>query len=253
MDDRLRRITSDVYRFQDTCNVYVVRSGREAALIDFGVGDVLPRLPELGIDRVSHVLMTHHHRDQGQGLPRAAAAGIPIWAPHTEQELFGDLEAFWQARPIVNNYNVRQDRFSLLAPVPVAGALRDYASYQFGEHTYTVAPTPGHTTGSLTLLAEIDGRRLAFSGDLIMAPGKVWSLAATQWSYNGAEGVPLTIASLVDLQRRRPDLLLPSHGEPMAEPQPAMALLAARLAELLRRRGQNPRLFRFLEKPANIF
>jgi glyoxylase-like metal-dependent hydrolase (beta-lactamase superfamily II) len=249
MENRLRPVTANVYCYRDTCNVYIVRSGREALLIDFGAGDVLPLLPELGVDHVSHVLMTHHHRDQAQGLPRAAAAGIAVWVPHTEQELFSGVDAHWQARPIYNNYDVRQDRFSLLESVPIMGTLRDYAGYRFGNHTFTVVPTPGHTTGSITLMAEIDGRRMAFSGDLIMAPGKVWSLAATQWTYNGAEGAALSVASIVDLQKRRPDLLLPSHGEAMTDPQVAMALLIERLAELLRRRRQNPRLFTFLERP----
>ena len=243
------RISDSLHLFRDACNVYILCSGREAVLVDFGSGDVLDHLNEIGIDRVTDVLMTHHHRDQGQGLPRAAQAGIRIWVPHIEQDLFHSVDSHWQAREIYNNYNVRQDRFSLLEPVPVAATLEDYQVQQFGDHAITVLPTPGHTPGSISLLIETDGRRILFSGDLIAAPGKVFSLSATQWTYNGAEGVAASIASLLDLQDRQIDLLLPSHGDPIDNPQAAIALLVERFWELLQRRKQNPRLFQLRERP----
>lgn len=246
----LTQLSDSLYSFADTCNVYAVVSGSDAVLIDFGSGAIMDRLPDIGVTRVTDILMTHHHRDQGQGLRRAADAGIPIRVPHTEQDLFRDSDAHWQSRDIANHYNTRQDRFSLLASVPVASTLHDYAVYTFGGIAYTVVPTPGHTIGSITLLAAIDGATVAFSGDLVAAPGKLWSLAATQWTYNGAEGVPATIASLLDLRERwRPDRLLPSHGEPIDDVAGAVGRLVPLLAELMDRRGHNPRLFAHRDKP----
>jgi glyoxylase-like metal-dependent hydrolase (beta-lactamase superfamily II) len=243
------RIADQLYLFRDTCNVYVLRSGADAVLVDFGSGDVLDHLAEIGLERVTDVLMTHHHRDQGQGLARAVQDGIRIWVPHTEQDLFHSVDAHWQAREVYNNYNVRQDRFSLLESVPVAGTLQDYETRTFAAHSVSVIPTPGHTTGSISLLVETNGQRILFSGDLVYAPGKVVSLAATQWTYNGAEGVAAGLASLLDLQDRQIDLLLPSHGDPIDDPKSAIALLVERSWELLQRRKQNPRLFELREKP----
>src|SRR5215207_69001 len=243
------RIADQLYLFRDTCNVYVLCSGSEAVLVDFGRGDVLDHLAEVGVERVTEVLMTHHHRDQGQGLARAVQAGSRIWVPYAEQDLFHSIDVHWQAREVYNNYNVRQDRFSLLESVPVAGTLQDYEIRQFGAHTLTVLPTPGHTTGSISLLVEIHGQRVLFCGDLIYGPGKVVSLAATQWTYNGAEGVAAGLASLLDLQDRQIDLLLPSHGNPIHDPRSAIALLVERSWELLQRRKQNPRLFQLREHP----
>jgi glyoxylase-like metal-dependent hydrolase (beta-lactamase superfamily II) len=243
------RIVGPLHIFRDTCNVYVLCSGREAVLVDFGSGDVLDHLAEIGVERVTDVVMTHHHRDQGQGLPRAVQAGIRIWVPHTEQDLYHSVDAHWQAREVYDNYNVRQDRFSLLESVPVAGTLQDYETRVFGGYSMTVIPTPGHTTGSISLLVEMNGRRILFSGDLIYAPGKAVSLSATQWTYNGAEGVAAGLASLLDLQDCQIDLLLPSHGDPIEDPQGAMTLLIERFWELLQRREQNPRLFQLRERP----
>jgi glyoxylase-like metal-dependent hydrolase (beta-lactamase superfamily II) len=245
----MQQLSPHLYLFEDTCNVYVITAGDSAVLIDFGAGAVLDHLGEIGVSRVSDVLMTHHHRDQGQGLPRARQAGIRIWVPHAEQELFHAAEAHWQAREILNNYNVRQDRFSLLESVAIDGTLQDYEVREFGGILFTVVPTPGHTIGSLTLMAEVDGQRVAFTGDLIAGPGQVWSLAATQWTYNGAEGVAASIASLLDVRQRAPDSLLPSHGEVMTEPAAAIDLLVERLWQLLQLRQENTRLFELRDRP----
>lgn len=229
----------------DTCHVYLLPNGREAVLIDCGDGSVLDRLPEFGVERITDVLMTHHHRDQAQGLARLAGAGARIWVPEAEADLFRAVDAHWQAREIYNSYNNREDRFSLLEPVPIAGVLKDYHTYKFGGREFQVVPTPGHTTGSISLITD----RRAFVGDLIAGPGKVWSLAATQWTYNGGEGIPGTILSLLDLKERNLVQLLPSHGVIMDDPQAAIDLTVERLTGLRDLRRQNPRLFTLREKP----
>src|SRR5947207_8857406 len=97
---------------------------------------------------------------------------------------------------------------------------------------YTL-PTPGHTVGSVSYLVEVEGRRLAFTGDLLYGEGKVWSLAATQWTYTGTEGQIATSISCALVGDRRPDVLLPSHGPPIRDPRRALAATRARLAELI--------------------
>jgi glyoxylase-like metal-dependent hydrolase (beta-lactamase superfamily II) len=87
--------------------------------------------------------------------------------------------------------------------------------------------------GSVTYLVEVEGRLLAFTGDLVYGDGKVWSLAATQWTYSGVEGPAATHVSCGVLAAREPDLLLPSHGEPIDDPQAALALVRTRLQELV--------------------
>lgn len=236
MSSTVTEVAPGVFRVADTCHVYVVVADRPAAdgartavAIDFGSGAILDHLDEIGVDRVTDVLMTHHHRDQGQGLPRAAAAGIAIHVPPVERELFEDVDEMWRTRPVVRDYNLRQDRFSLLEPVPVADEVPEYRSREYGGVRVAVLPTPGHTTGSVTYVVERAGRRLAFTGDLVYAPGKVWSLAATQWTYTENEGPAMTVLSCYQLMDRHLDLLLPSHGRPMDDPRHALGLLATRM------------------------
>jgi glyoxylase-like metal-dependent hydrolase (beta-lactamase superfamily II) len=246
----MQQLSANLFCYEDTCLVYIVRTGElTAVLVDFGSGDVLDHLDEIGVRYVTDILITHHHRDQAQGLARAVRTGLRIWVPHTEQDLFADADAHWQSRELMINYNMRQDRFSVLEDVPIAGTLQDYEERAFGSVRFMVVPTPGHTIGSITLLTDLDGRRTAFTGDLIAAPGQVWMMAATQWTYNGAEGAAASIASLLDLKDRQPDLLLPSHGEVMTDPAAAIDLLVDRLWQLLQLRGENRRLFELRDRP----
>jgi glyoxylase-like metal-dependent hydrolase (beta-lactamase superfamily II) len=231
------QIAPDVFRVTDTCEVYVVRSGRDAILIDFGSGDVLDRLGDFGVDRVTDVLMTHHHRDVAQGLGRAATAGIRIWVPPSEVDLFSRVEEHWQARPLDNIYDLREDRFSLLESVAVTGVVAEYRTKAYGGVEVLAVPTPGHTVGSVSYVIDRGDQRLAFTGDLISAPGKVWSLAATQWTYTGIEGVAATILSTLDVLDRRPDLVLPAHGDPIRDPTAAISLLNSRLKSLIELRN----------------
>jgi glyoxylase-like metal-dependent hydrolase (beta-lactamase superfamily II) len=260
------QVAPGVHRFVDTCNVYVVTAEGAAGAagatgapagaiaIDFGSGDVLDHLGELGLETLDAILMTHHHRDQGQGLPRAVAAGIPVFVPPVEQDLFARVDEMWSARALYNDYNLRQDRFSLLDPVPIAGTVPEYRSAVFGGIDVKTIPTPGHTMGSVTYLVERGAgeqpTRVAFTGDLIYAPGKVWSLAATQWSYTENEGPAMNVLSCMLLQEEEPSILLPSHGEPMPDAIDALEQLAGRMSGYVDSRRTNPWDLRdWLERP----
>src|SRR5581483_6853560 len=160
---------------RDTCSVYVLRNGREGVAIDFGSGLVLDRLDALGLDRVTDVLLTHHHRDQTQGLRRAAEHGARIWAPPEEAELVADVDRHWQSRPIDRDYDLSEDRFSLREQVEIAGTVAEYRRTAFGGFEIEALPTPGHTIGSVTYLVEVQGRTVAFTGDLVHEGGRLWS------------------------------------------------------------------------------
>jgi glyoxylase-like metal-dependent hydrolase (beta-lactamase superfamily II) len=226
--------------FRDTCNVYVLRSGREAILVDFGSGAVLDHLDALGVDRVTDVLVTHHHRDQVQGLQRAVDHGAHVWVPPVERDLIGAVDTHWQTRNVDVDYDLRQDRYSLLEPVPVAGTVDEYRARRYGAFDVFTLPTPGHTMGSVSYLVELEGQRLAFTGDLVYAPGKVWSLAALEWTYGGVEGQFASYLSLALLAERDPDVLLPSHGGPIEDVAAAVEQTQRRLTELSRARVVEP-------------
>lgn len=243
------QIGPNVFVFRDTVNVHIVRAGREATLIDFGSGDVLDHLAEFDVDRVTDVLLTHHHRDVTQGLARAHAAGIRIWAPPSERNLIAAADEHWQMRPLENVYDLREDRFTALEDVPVDGVVAEYRTARYGAVDVLTIPTPGHTPGSVSYIVDLDGRRYAFTGDLITAPGKVWSLAATQWTYTGIEGLGSTILSGLDVLDRKVDVVLPGHGDPIEDAPAAITLLNTRLQALIDLRSPEWQLAELRERP----
>ena len=231
---RPEKLSDNLWVFEDTSKVYIVRDGSRAVLIDFGSGKVLDHLSDLGIDKVEWILHTHHHREQCQGDWRAVERGIPIAVPAHERHLFADAENFWRNRRVFHLYYVRNDFNTITENIPVARALADYSSFRWSNTEFFILPTPGHTLGAITLLAVVDGQKVAFTGGLLHSPGKLQNLYDTQINYGGTEGVDLGIYSLARLREQRPAMLCPSHGEVMRDPESAIDTSIRRLSEYYR-------------------
>lgn len=230
--DALEKISEHLYMFQDTCNVYVIKDGEAALLIDGGSGAVLDRLSEIGCRQVEWVLHTHHHRDQCWGDTRLTEAGAKLAVPEYERHLFEQAELFWQTRRVFDNYDDRNNFFSIAHNLPVSSALTDYEEFSWHNYRFYVLPAKGHTQGSVALLVQIDGRLVAFTGDLMVAGGKLYQLHAMEYCYGDMSGALFTLQSIQALRDtlegeivagqsfeavRRP-LALPSHGKPINDP-----------------------------------
>jgi glyoxylase-like metal-dependent hydrolase (beta-lactamase superfamily II) len=227
----LVELSPSVYCHVDTCNVYVVVRGSHGLLIDFGSGSILEHLGGLGISEVDWVLHTHHHRDQCLGHPGAVTAAR-VAVPAAEAHLMEDADLFWRTKPIHSQYDCASDWNTLASGLRVDRHLQDGESLSWSGIEFRVLPTPGHTRGSVTYLAEIDGVRYAFSGDLVCAGGRTWTLHDLQWHYDQPDGLAVAIQSVRCLALERPQLLGPSHGPPIAESSACLEALEGNLARL---------------------
>ena len=219
---RPARISENLFVLADTCNVYLVKDRDRGVLVDFGSGRILDFLNELGVVAIDLILHTHYHRDQAQGDLLAHARGIPTAVPAHERHLFEDVERLWANRRIFDLYQVRNEFFSLTRNVPVSRLLHDYETLDWRGHSFFVQPTPGHTIGSISLLATIDGRTTAFSGDVLYSAGKIKDLYDLQYYYQEHEGVDFSLYSISELIKLKPGLLCPSHGDPIPDPEAAL-------------------------------
>lgn len=230
----LSRITDELYLVRDVCNVYLLKRGDRALLIDAGDARVLELTDRLGIKRIDWVLQTHAHRDQCQGAPRLAAQGTRIAVPANEQRFFTDAEGFWDNFALFYRYFYKPDQFKPRENIPVHRALKDGEVFEWEGLRIEALETPGHSLGALSYLLELDGRRYAFTGDMIHSPGRVWNLYHFDHHYwdGGFKGVVQNRVGLERVLARKPELLLPSHGEPIADPAKAVALLQENLEAL---------------------
>ena len=230
-DPRLTRLSPSLWWYRDTCNVYLWAAGDRGLLIDFGSGAILDVLDQTGVREVVAIAHTHHHRDQCGGDDRAAALGIPIWVPARERALFESTEAFWRLRRTYDSYDASSLGFTRASSVPVARGLADYERIDWAGGTVEILPTPGHTKGSISLAAEIDGTPVAFTGDLIAGLGRVPTVHELQWQYGMPDAVGAALHAATTLARGGPRRLLPSHGAPMDDGPAALRALAGNLRQ----------------------
>src|SRR5262249_35838713 len=101
-------------------------------------------------------------------------------------------------------------------------------------YQFFVLPAKGHTLGSSALLVRVDGKLLAFTGDLIAPGGKLYQLHAMEYTYGSMEGILFTLQSIQALRKRNPELCLPSHGEPVTDVAADFVRLERRLMDCVR-------------------
>ncbi|MES0169909.1 MBL fold metallo-hydrolase [Mesorhizobium sp. M0027] len=226
------QLSEHLWAYEDICTVYVLKSGNECLLIDTGSGTVLEHLNELGIDRVDWVLHTHHHRDQCWGTPKVQQSGAKVAVPEYERHLFDNVEAFWEARRIYDNYNDSSVFYSLGQNLQVDAVLEDYETFVWKDFEFRVLPAKGHTYGMVSLIVIVDCRKIAFIGDLMKAGGKLYQLHAMEYGYGDLLGVEFTMQSVLALKKENVDIAYPSHGAPIVEVQADIETLESRLEKL---------------------
>ena len=107
------------------------------------------------------------------GLRAPLPSAFPFIVPEHERYLFDDAENFWRNRRISEMYYVENDFFSLRTTCPWPGCCAITRPIAGGRYELLIHPSPGHTLGSISLMGVVDGRKVAFTGDLIHSPGKV--------------------------------------------------------------------------------
>jgi glyoxylase-like metal-dependent hydrolase (beta-lactamase superfamily II) len=189
------------FTFTGTCT-YIVGRG-EVAVIDPG-----PDLPDhldallaaLPAEHVSHILVTHTHRDHSPGARALqAATGAPILGcgPHRRSRPLGFGEA--DAMEGSGDLAYRPDR-----------ELAEGEGVEGPNWTLTAVATPGHCANHLAFALREE--RALFSGDHVMA----WSTTIV-----GPPDGSMTafMASLEKLRGRDETVYWPGHGGPVRDPQ----------------------------------
>jgi glyoxylase-like metal-dependent hydrolase (beta-lactamase superfamily II) len=183
------------FTFKGT-GVYIVGAGEEVAVIDPGPdlpGHVAALKSAIGTRKVSHILITHAHRDHS---PAASAlkqwSGARTYAAGPHAMGAGDVEE-GADRDFVPDMLVRDGAV-------VAG----------DGFTFTCIATPGHTANHMCYALEEE--HALFCGDHVMG----WSTSVVA----PPDGdMAAYLASLDRLIARVDTILYPTHGSPITEPQ----------------------------------
>lgn len=228
----------DVFLWSDTCNVWVLRDGDAALLVDLGDGSVLDHLDEIGVKQVDWVLFTHHHREQCQGAPRLAAwreRGTRVAGPAAERPLFERPAEFRKMQVRLD------DAFTIhgasyvrppLQPVLLDRAFGTNDTFTWRDHEFRCLDTRGNSPGAMTYLTRWGGGDVAFSGDLMLDGAKMHTWYDTEWDYGFAAGIQALRKSVTLLAAQQPAWLLPAHGPAIARPAAQLQAYATKLARL---------------------
>ena len=218
--------------WKGSVNTVALERNEKTLLIDPGNFAAAP-----GGGPVDLVLVTHHHRDQATRLSELANNGAQVIVPKKEESLFSNAEAFWQSWDPYRFSTYRPHTFTQLSSSSVTKSVQDGDQIEWEGLTIGVIETPGHTDGSVTYLLDLDGKRIAFTGDLIYGPGKIWEMYSLQKKFPGMGATHLGFggssnelkASLDRVLGENPDILVPSHGVVMNDPKGAIAELKENL------------------------
>lgn len=209
------------FTFRGT-NTWLVGGGSSVALIDPGPADeahLAAILRATEGERITHILVSHTHRDHSPGAAALqAATGAPThgFGPHVTPPDQGGEGGDHAFRPDVT--------------------LADGAALQGGDWRLSAIHTPGHCANHLCFALE--GTGVLFSADHVMS----WSTSVV----SPPDGdMAAYMASLARLAARDDRLFLPGHGPPLPDPAPFVAALAAHrrereamVADALRRAGR---------------
>ena len=212
---KLTKLADDLYRWTDTCNVYVIRSGDTALLIDLGDGGVLDALGEIGVKSVEWVLFTHHHREQCQGAGRLKGTGAKVAVPAGERAFFEDPLSFRKMKPTLGDAHTVHGASYVrppIRPIPVDRAFAKMDDFTWRGREFWCVQTAGNSPGHTAYLLRVDGRVIAFSGDLMLDGGKMHTWYDTEWDYGFAKGLFELAGSAAQLAGYDPVVLHPSHG-----------------------------------------
>ncbi len=205
----------DLFQWNDTCNVYILRDGDAAMLIDLGDGSVLDHLGELGIKKVEWVLFTHHHREQCQGHPKLSAWKPQIGVPEKERALFEPPADFCKWKPSLGDqFTVYGSRYARppVEPLTVHRTFNVTDTFTWHGREFWCLDTPGNSSGSMSYAIKTERGWFIFSGDVMLSGGRMHNWFDTEWDYGFASGLYALIGSVALLENFEPVLLLPSHG-----------------------------------------
>ncbi|HEY3797307.1 MAG TPA: MBL fold metallo-hydrolase [Caulobacteraceae bacterium] len=177
---------------------YIIGKGEGVAVIDPGPDQaehLQAILDAVHGERVSHILITHHHMDHSPlARPLAAATGAVIYGCAVQHQLVDDSGVRTEAG--ADNFT---PDVSVCGGSVIAG------------HGWTMEaiPTPGHTSNHICYALQEEN--CCFSGDHIMG----WSTTVVT-PPDGDMGDYM--ASLDAIQQRNFKTLWPTHGPPITEP-----------------------------------
>lgn len=163
----MREIIKNIYHIGDPgCSVYLINTSSEdgLVLIDCGMElNIIKKISKIGLNpmHIKHCIITHFHIDH-----IGACADLK---EYNKQVKFYAHQL--DATPIEEKGHDRETAASMYGvsykPVKLEKKFGgEHEILTFGNYDFQCIHTPGHTPGSISVLLEIEGKKILFGQDL---------------------------------------------------------------------------------------
>jgi len=195
-------------------------------------------------ERIEQLLLTHSRRDVLSNARPLVESGTTAVAPTRESYYLEKPNEFWDGFTKARFHDYAQQSTKIPAkPLAVQRWVKDGDEVQWRGLTFRVLETGACTRGSVTYVTELDGKKIAFTGDLIYGDGKILDLyslqdAIPEAQIRGYHGYGSRLAGLVSglkkVAAEKPDLIVPARGPVIKKPQESIGRLIRRVQALYR-------------------
>jgi glyoxylase-like metal-dependent hydrolase (beta-lactamase superfamily II) len=225
-------------------NWYLLSDGEHVSVVDAGAPGYRTQLPqgcrELGRTEqdVAAVVLTHAHADHvGVAEQLRTELGVPVYVHSADEQLARTGKFSGKNEASVLPYLRHAAAWKLLWELGRNGGLkprliREVRTFSDGDELdvpgrLRAVHTPGHTDGHVALVAEAAG--VAFVGDAVCSYNPLTGALGPQLMPSAlTRSNDQALASLDRLQGLGSERLLPGHGDPIPEPDDAVAAAKAR-------------------------
>ena len=194
------------------------------------------------VSNIDRVLLAHGRRDVLWKATPLIDSGAKATAPNRERFGLEDPLAFWKSFRTARFHDYAQQTTKIAnEAVDIDQWVNEGDSIAWQDLNFAVLETPGFTRGSVTYLTDLDGKRTAFTGDLIYGDGQILDLysfqdAIPEAKVRGYHGYGSRLADLVQslqkLAAEKPDLIVPARGPLIRNPSVAINRLIGRVQAL---------------------
>ncbi len=230
------RLPAEVIQLTKSCEVEL------GAINAVCVRSTLGAVAVYGWDQpVNQVLLTHGRRDV-VWRARKAAESAEVIAPARERDLLEKGAEYWGRFPVARYHDYAQQTTKVPANSwPVKRWVQAGDKIRLSGTSFEVLETPGFTRGAVSYVAELDGKRIGFIGDLIYGDGKLLDLYSYQDAIPAAQirgyhgyGARLAdlVASLDRIIGAKLDVAVPARGPIIHDPSAAAAKLRGRVQSI---------------------
>jgi len=196
------------------CNVYLIESDGELALIDSGTGEsvnhILSYIESIGysIQQLKKIFLTHIHADHAGGaaeLKNKTGAAVYVHKEAGEILASGDEDAIDLTTAKRSGFYPVKYKFKACEADHL---LKDGDLFNVGLLTVKVLETPGHSRFDLSFIISEKEETYLFSGDTVFYGGKISMINSSDFDLQSLSG------SVNKLTNYSCDLLLPGHHQP---------------------------------------